>query len=146
MTMRTHKGRTKKLRPIEFEATPDERKAVAALKAFYGLKTHASLLRLMLAFSIIDVAAEKANGDWTEEQREAFQLCSRMTTSFSEAVILQVTKGVLSKQPADKKMTLAELSQLSKKKLIEIAEAKSIATTGLRKSGLAKRIHQVGKE
>lgn len=140
MAMKKHKGRIKALRPIEFAATPDERKAVAALETFYNLKTHANLLRLMLAFSIIDVANQKANGDWTKTQREAFQSCCRMTESFTEAFVLQVTKGVLAEQKPDAKMSLAELSKLTKEKLIAIAEKKHITTTGLRKSGLIRKL------
>lgn len=137
-------GRPKKLRPLEIQASAEERKMIDALCRFFGLKTRAKILQYMLMYVVLDIANTPENPDWTEQQKDAWLHCRQAANEMRQTVVLTAAKKVLAEQSPDKEMTLIELRKLTKTELCQIAEAKNITTTDLRKSGLIKRIHQAG--
>jgi len=130
-------------RHIGFDVDPELVRLIVILRKFYNVSTNNKIIPYIILLAVTDIASLSESTKWTEQQKAAWQECKKATDELGQAIALCAAKDVLAERKPDDTMSLAELSLLTREKLVAIAKGKHISTTGLRKSGIIRRLKDV---
>ncbi len=128
------------MKQLRFYLDAELLELVQRLQDFYQIKIRGSLLQYVLILQALDIANLPKNKNWSAMQRRCWLLCQKIKNDMGSVIARQAAKDVLTKHPATAEMSVHELCQLTKEKLVELAEGKGISTTGLQKSGIIRRL------